>query len=670
MILLDLFSGIGGFHLGLERGGVNISKTYFSEINKHAIANYKYNFKNAEYIGAVESILDRRIERPNIITFGSPCFVKGTQTLTNRGFIDISEVEIGDKVLTHKGRWMDVVDRNEKRHIGNLHSIKLGKDTELIHCTPEHPFYVVKKEKSKWSEPFWEVAENLTENHFVIVANQQDDVQVDITEDEAYLFGYYLAEGYLDKTIRKRDGKPMYRIFFCMHEKEKQHFADVVKKIKYKGRFLNKKSISFHFDENYEGKAIKAIISNERLYKLFETTHRGAMNKIVPPLILTAPKNIQKRFLEGYLYGDGSYLKNIHKHTAFAKNIQMAYGLRHLILRVYGELATIFFTKVNPTTTINGRVVNQHPYYSISWRYYKEKEVYSYKVKNNIVVKVVKNETSRTDEPVFNLAVRGDNTFTVGNYVVHNCQDFSICGRRAGLGGERSSLIEHAITLIAEYRPDIFVWENVKGVFSSNDGADFWAIIKEFTNIGGYRREWQLLNTNWVLPQNRERVYLVGHLADRSECGVFPFRESDFDNIEKGGKIHYNSRTITRRYSLSKGVGTFIKQINKSKEYQGQPRQQNRVYHEDGIMCCLPAQRTDSKINIYTGGNEKLNATNVRMLTEIECERLQGFPDDFTKWGDYDGQIKPLSQNERYMALGNSITVNLMELIAKRLRFN
>ena len=108
------------------------------------------------------------------------------------------------------------------------------------------------------------------------------------------------------------------------------------------------------------------------------------------------------------------------------------------------------------------------------------------------------------------------------------CQDFSLAGKRKGLKGGKSSLIEYAITLVARLRPSVFIWENVKGAFSSNSGADFWAIIQAFANIGDYRLEWQLLNTSWVLPQNRERIYLIGHLAGRSESGVFPIEENDF----------------------------------------------------------------------------------------------------------------------------------------------
>ena len=118
---------------------------------------------------------------------------------------------------------------------------------------------------------------------------------------------------------------------------------------------------------------------------------------------------------------------------------------------------------------------------------------------------------------------RGIDIITFGS----PCQDFSLAGKRKGLEGERSSLIEYAIRMVTDIRPSIFIWENVKGAFSSNSGADFWTILQAFANIGNYRIEWQLLNTKWFLPQNRERIYLIGHLADRSEPGVFPITEND-----------------------------------------------------------------------------------------------------------------------------------------------
>ena len=72
MVLLELFSGIGGFSKGLEAAGYTFDKVYFSEIDKHAIANFKYNFPYAEHIGTVTNIGEVGIERPHIVTFGSP----------------------------------------------------------------------------------------------------------------------------------------------------------------------------------------------------------------------------------------------------------------------------------------------------------------------------------------------------------------------------------------------------------------------------------------------------------------------------------------------------------------------------------------------------------------------------------------------------------------------
>ena len=99
------------------------------------------------------------------------------------------------------------------------------------------------------------------------------------------------------------------------------------------------------------------------------------------------------------------------------------------------------------------------------------------------------------------------------------CQDFSIAGKREGLSGAKSSLIEQAIATITHYRPDVFIWENVKGAFTSNNREDFWAIIQAFANIGNYDIEWQLVNTAWILPQIESGFTLSDILENPSEIG-------------------------------------------------------------------------------------------------------------------------------------------------------
>ena len=225
------------------------------------------------------------------------------------------------------------------------------------------------------------------------------------------------------------------------------------------------------------------------------------------------------------------------------------------------------------------------------------------------------------------------------------CVDFSVAGRRAGLAGTKSSLIQYAIALITCVRPSVFIWENVKGAFSSNARADFWAILQAFANIGGYRLEWQLLNTSWILPQNRERIYLIGHLAGRSEPGVFPITEDDFFTTEKA-----QIQSQTPICTTLKASGS--------------------MRPEDTYI--IPKEA-----NTLTGGGKSGGLHSdmtviggVRRLTEIECERLQGFPDNYTQYGNYNGRIRRISKTNRYKLIGNAVTVDIVELIAKRLNFS
>ena len=253
------------------------------------------------------------------------------------------------------------------------------------------------------------------------------------------------------------------------------------------------------------------------------------------------------------------------------------------------------------------------------------------------------------------------------------CQDFSLAGRRDGLKGNKSSLIKKAIALIAHVRPSLFIWENVKGAFSSNAGADFWAILKAFANIGGYRLEWQLLNTSWLLPQNRERIYLIGYLAGRSISGVFPITEDDClsttktqsqfqakisTTIKANGNMNADDTyIIPKTASTLTGGGhsgglhsdmTVIRQL---------PRGKNKG--ADLTICPTISSNAFQENNLLCG---------VRRLTEIECERLQGFPDNWTQYGNYNGRIRRISKTQRYKLIGNAVTVDIVTMIAKRLK--
>jgi DNA (cytosine-5)-methyltransferase 1 len=331
------------------------------------------------------------------------------------------------------------------------------------------------------------------------------------------------------------------------------------------------------------------------------------------------------------------------------------------------------------------RVFNiKHSYFSEIDKY--AIDVYKHNFKNSTYVKSV-TDIRGGDLPRIDVITFGS-----------PCQDFSLAGKRKGMDGERSSLITEAIRLIKECRPSFFIWENVKGTFSSNSGEDFWAIIQAFTNIGGYRLEWQLLNTKWFLPQNRERIYLVGCLGEGSGKQIFPITENNRKIDET--RANPNTCTLTTRYKASTSQGSYIAECNKvsqeetsvigyTRDSKGKVTKRNLKQEANTLHSASGGGgNTDQYIikavqigNSETFGNYEregdaftLRASNpngvrynnkIRRLTPIECERLQGFPDNWTKHGKELGEI---SDNQRYKMCGNAVTVDVVEAVAKKIK--
>ena len=235
------------------------------------------------------------------------------------------------------------------------------------------------------------------------------------------------------------------------------------------------------------------------------------------------------------------------------------------------------------------------------------------------------------------------------------CQDFSIAGKRSGMQGNRSTLITEAIRLITDTKPRFFIWENVKGTFSSNDGRDFWAIIKAFADIGGYRLEWQLLNTRWFLPQNRERIFLVGCLGNGSGREVFPIGEdgeiSKKERRETLPTLTANDFKGPSKQRASIVINTGLKQVGTV----GKDSEASRVYDPKGIARTI---KNGGGMGAKTGLYQV--KSNIRRLTPTECERLQGFPDGFTA-----GQ----SDTQRYKQLGNAVSVPVVKAVGTKIRW-
>jgi DNA (cytosine-5)-methyltransferase 1 len=245
------------------------------------------------------------------------------------------------------------------------------------------------------------------------------------------------------------------------------------------------------------------------------------------------------------------------------------------------------------------------------------------------------------------------------------CQAFSVAGKRLGFDDTRGTLFFEIARILKDKQPKYFILENVKGLLSHNSGQTFRTIVSALTELG-YDLQWNVLNSkNFGVPQNRERIYIVGHLRGQPRPEVFSFGESDSDTSKaseednitrtltasywKGAKGSHIvekdvTRTITTTHAHSWGwnISYVINQLTKP------PHSGNRVYGTDGIA---PTVTTGKKVWIPEG-------TVLRRLTEVECERLQGFPDNWTEG---------VSTTQRYKCLGNAVTVNVVYEVAKNL---
>ena len=180
------------------------------------------------------------------------------------------------------------------------------------------------------------------------------------------------------------------------------------------------------------------------------------------------------------------------------------------------------------------------------------------------------------------------------------CQAFSVAGRRKGFEDTRGTLFFEIARILRHFRDTekpipYFVLENVKGLLSHDDGRTFAIIYRVLTDIG-YTVECQLLNTRWVLPQNRERIYIVGHIGRGSGCKVFPitedgqfFGKQSRKKDRKSISMQYGySRIISSRMHKMCCEDTYIK-VNKLKQIGviGKDTIATRVYDSSGISTTL-----------------------------------------------------------------------------------
>tara|TARA_E500000318_G_scaffold88578_1_gene85886 strand:- start:1033 stop:2076 length:1044 start_codon:yes stop_codon:yes gene_type:complete len=264
------------------------------------------------------------------------------------------------------------------------------------------------------------------------------------------------------------------------------------------------------------------------------------------------------------------------------------------------------------------------------------------------------------------------------------CQSFSVSGLRKGLEDPRGNLCLGFVQLIKRIKPKYVVWENVGGVLTSNQGKDFQCFLTSLAEWG-YGLSWRILDSQYFgVPQRRRRVFVVGCLGDdfRSATQILFESESLCGNIKKSKKERKNdSKQFGESFEIhgSTTANTLCARDYKGVATDNLPNHGNlicekKVYENHGQDTRFKelngvGQTITSSWGV--GGNNQSLVTEenwrVRKLTPIECERLQGFEDNYTQI-PYKGKSKedcPMSP--RYKALGNSMTTNVMKWIGTRI---
>jgi len=236
------------------------------------------------------------------------------------------------------------------------------------------------------------------------------------------------------------------------------------------------------------------------------------------------------------------------------------------------------------------------------------------------------------------------------------CQSFSIAGKRRGFNDEEGYHFFEILRILSAKRPRYFLLENVKGLLNHNSGETFHTIIEKISFLE-YDCQWQVLNSkNFGVPQNRERIFIIGHLREKSRLQIFPIGETYTNSLEQiiGGSIGmrvYSTKIACTLASQAGGWGakTGLYAIPVLTPDRIKKRQHGRRFKTDGEPAfTLTGQ---DRHGIYDG-------IKIRRLTPIECERLQGFPDNWTEG---------ISDTQRYKCLGNAVTVNVVEAIVERI---
>lgn len=440
-----------------------------------------------------------------MLTYSFPCFVADTLVLTRNGYKKIVDIKQNDYVLTHDNTYQKVVNTFDN---GFKEVFKInGMAIDEIKATLNHKFYVRQMYREghnqirKFKEPQWKELKNINKkDYFGVAINQENRVlshKTLPTQDANFwwLIGRYMGDGW----IRSQGG-----IIICCAKNETYEIIDK----------LN--ALNFNFNIVEEKTVVKIHIARKKLGEFCEQFGKGAVNKHLTQDIIDLPKWYLESFVEGYLSADGCFDGKLYRATSVSR--ELIYGIGQCVAKVYKTPYRIYKVKTEKTKIIQGRVVNQRDWYSLSFKKSKDKQDKAF-YENGYIWYPIKSIESCGFENVYDIEVENNHSFTAQNTIVHNCQDLSTAGQRKGFekdSGTRSGLLWEVGRILkeCEVKPQVLIMENVPDITNSKNIKLFTEWQNQLVDMG-YKNKWEIINAkNQEIPQNRERCFMVSVLGD------------------------------------------------------------------------------------------------------------------------------------------------------------
>jgi hypothetical protein len=451
--LFESFAGVGMQRMALNRLKLPYVSVGISEIDKYALLAYKAVHGDCNNYGDICKM--QTIPDCDIFTYSFPCFTGDTLVMTDNGSKRIDEVRSGDKVLTHKNRFMEV---NSSANNGIKKIFKISAmSVDEIRTTENHKFYcremykVWNNERRSYDRlfhsPEWVETNNLTKKHYLGVAiNEEKELPPYIgfvrerkdgrtyrknhllldmqTKDFWWIIGRYIGDGW----ARTQEG-----IIICDDKKSYHEITEVLDRLLWNYNVVFEKTVAKIHIPFYEIKSYVAQFGS------------GASNKHLTNDVLNLPCDLLESFLTGYISADGSKVGNVIKASSVSK--RLIYDIAQCIAKVYKTPYRIYSQQRKPHT-IEGREITQRIIYTVVFKKEKKKQDHAF-YENGYIWLPIRSIEEQGNEVVYDIEVEEDHSFMANGIIAHNCTDLSKAGKQAGLsGGTRSGLVYEVIRLL------------------------------------------------------------------------------------------------------------------------------------------------------------------------------------------------------------------------------